>query len=62
MKPFKTYNQQLKILRDRGLIISNGSKAIRILERENYYTVINGYKFFFLERDFNGHPVSPECL
>lgn len=57
MKPFKTYNQQLKILRNRGLIISNGSKAIRILERENYYTVINGYKFFFLERDFNGHPV-----
>lgn len=60
MKPFKTYNQQLKILRNRGLIISNGSKAIRILERENYYTVINGYKFFFLERDFNGQPVSPE--
>ena len=41
MKPFKTYNQQLRILRNRGLIISNGSKAIRILERENYYTLIN---------------------
>ena len=60
MKPFKTYNQQLRILRNRGLIISNGSKAIRILERENYYTLINGYKFFFLERDSNGKPVSPE--
>lgn len=60
MKPFKTYNQQIRILRSRGLIISNGSKAIRILECENYYTVINGYKFFFLERDVDGQPVSPE--
>lgn len=60
MKPFKTYNQQLKILRSRGLIIYNGSKAIRILERENYYTLINGYKLFFLQCDSKGYPVSPE--
>ena len=48
MKPFKTHRQQLTILRSRGLLVNNGSKAIRILERENYYTVINGYKDFFL--------------
>ncbi len=48
-KPFKTYNQQLKILRSRNLLIPNGSKAIKILRRENYYAVINGYKDIFLD-------------
>ncbi len=47
-KPFKTYRQQLKILRDRGLIINNGSAAISILKRDNYYSIINGYKDIFL--------------
>lgn len=60
MKPFKTYRQQLKILRDRGLTISNGSKAIRILEQENYYSLINGYKDLFLVTDSSNNPVSPE--
>lgn len=47
MKPFKTHRQQLRILRDRGLTISKdgeGSKVMRVLEKENYYNVINGYK------------------
>lgn len=47
-KPFKTHNQMLKILRDRGVVIKDGSKAKRILERENYYCIINGYKDLFL--------------
>lgn len=59
MKPFKTHRQQIKILRDRGLIV-NSPKALRILERENYYNVINGYKDPFLEHDQNGNSVSPE--
>lgn len=60
MKPFKTYRQQLAILRSRGLSIPNGSKAMRILERENYYSLINGYKDLFLVRDVTGKSVSPE--
>jgi abortive infection bacteriophage resistance protein len=60
MKPFKTYRQQLAILRGRGLLIPNGSKAMRILERENYYSLINGYKDLFLSRDAMGNRVSPE--
>ena len=48
-KPFKTYNQQLKILRNRNLTISDGSRAIPVLKRDNYYNVINGYKDIFLE-------------
>lgn len=60
MKPFKTHRQQLSILRSRGLTIPDGSKAMRILERENYYTVINGYKDFFLLRDESNVLISPE--
>ena len=51
MKEFKTYRQLLQILRGRGLEIKKGfqgSRAMRILESENYYNVINGYKEFFL--------------
>lgn len=34
-KPFKTYRQQLNILRSRNLIIDNGSKAIDILKKKD---------------------------
>ena len=50
-KTYKTCRQQLNILRSRGLKIgkgAQGSRAMRILERENYYNVINGYKELFL--------------
>ena len=43
-KPFQTHNQQLKMLRKRNILITNGSKAKAILIRENYYQLINGYK------------------
>ena len=51
-KEYKSYRQQLNILRSRGMTIgkgSQGSRVMRILERENYYNVINGYKELFLE-------------
>jgi len=60
MKPFKTHRQQLRILRDRGLNINNGSKAMRVLEQENYYALINGYKDLFLIKNTNNFPISPE--
>lgn len=50
-KTYKTYRQQLNILRSRGMLInkgSQGSRVMRILECENYYNVINGYKEPFL--------------
>lgn len=49
LKPFKTYRQQLGILRSRNLTISNGSRAIKILKKEGYYNIINGYKHIFLD-------------
>ena len=50
-KSYKSYRQQLNILRSRGMVIGKGpqgSRVMRILERENYYNVINGYKELFL--------------
>jgi abortive infection bacteriophage resistance protein len=47
MKIFKTYEEQLEILKFRGLNIRNESEAIKILQRENYYSLINGYKDLF---------------
>lgn len=60
MKPFKTHRQQLAVLRRRGLKINNGSNALRILESESYYGVINGYKDIFLQVDQTGRFITPE--
>ncbi|MBC9119392.1 Abi family protein [Fructobacillus fructosus] len=57
-KPFKTHNQQLKILRDRGLEVKSSAK--RSLEQYGYYSLINGYKWNFLKRDSNGNIMRPE--
>lgn len=50
MKEFKTFNQQLNILRQRGLIVPTDGKPKRFLEEENYYNVINGYKDLFYKK------------
>lgn len=49
MKNFKTYRQQLSILRSRGLVVPKTGLPMRILENENYYKLINGYKDLFLD-------------
>ena len=43
-KTFKTYVEQVEILKSRNMIIDNPESAIRFLEINNYYNVINGYK------------------
>lgn len=51
-KEYKTYRQLLTVLRSRGMEIgkgSMGSRVMRILEKENYYNVVNGYKDLFLD-------------
>lgn len=51
-KEYRTYRQLLGILRDRGMSIktgTQGSRVMRILEKENYYNVVNGYKDLFLD-------------
>ena len=44
---YKTYDEQIEILRGRGLIIDDIEQAKEILEIDNYYNVINGYKDLF---------------
>lgn len=48
-KPFKTIDEQIKILEDRGLSFKNKETAKRELTRYGYYEIINGYKDPFLE-------------
>lgn len=48
-KPFKTIDEQVEILRSRGLGISDQNRAAAFLLRENYYAVVNGYKDAFLD-------------
>lgn len=57
-KPFKTLNQQLKILRERGLEVPSSAK--RSLEQFGYYSIVNGYKWLFLQRNSNGRVIKPE--
>ncbi|MDD7340330.1 MAG: Abi family protein [Eubacteriales bacterium] len=47
MKPFKTIDQQIDMLKDRGLLIDLKSTK-EILFKEGYYNIINGYKDIFL--------------
>lgn len=48
-KKFKTYNQQMKYLRDSKNIICNGSSNKTILIRTGYFNLINGYKTPFVQ-------------
>ena len=49
MSYFLSYNQLLMHLRKKGLIVPTNGKPKRVLEKENCYSVINGYKtpFYF---------------
>lgn len=49
-KPFKNVDEEIQILQSRGLIIANVDDAKAKLLNNNYYTVINGYKYPFLEK------------
>ena len=48
MKVFKTLRQQLRILRNRGLSVAKDGKPMKVLQEENYYALVNGYKELFL--------------
>ncbi len=48
-KIFKTLDEQIDILKGKGLIINNESKTREVLFRENYF-FISGYRHLFTER------------
>ncbi|QHS03550.1 Abi family protein [Pediococcus acidilactici] len=47
-KPFKTIDEQIGILKERGLLFLNESAARDTLTTFGYYEIINGYKYSFL--------------
>lgn len=59
-KPFLTFDKQIEKLKKRNLVIEDENHVKRILARENYYNVINGYKIPFLKKDINGNLITPE--
>ncbi|MDN7242789.1 Abi family protein [Planococcus sp. N028] len=60
MKAFASHDEQLTILQNRGLAVPDKAAAKRILSRENYYALIDGYKEPFLERDERINPYGLE--
>lgn len=49
MKEFKTYQEQIEILKSRGIVINNEEFALEKLQEDNYYNIINGYKALFID-------------
>lgn len=63
-KFFKTYEEQLNILEGRGIVFENKiekEKAKKILQREGYYKLINGYKAPFLNPSSTDEAFIPGC-
>lgn len=50
-KPFLSYEQQIQLLINRGLIINNQDFAIHALNTLSYYDLINRYKVYFMNGD-----------
>lgn len=46
-KPFLTIDEQMDLLRNRGMFVPGEAKAI--LMREGYYSIVNGYKEPFID-------------
>ena len=51
MKEFKTYEEQIELLKIRGLKFENEEFALNKLQEDNYYSIINGYKDLFLDKE-----------
>ena len=47
-KPYRSVDEQLRILRSRGMAVDAG--AGHVLRREGHYPIVNGYKDLFLDR------------
>ena len=50
-KEFKTIDEQINILSERGLKFKNKKKAADVLKRYNYFDVINGFESILLKKN-----------
>lgn len=53
-KVYLSTNDQIRRLLSRGMVITNAVKAKYVIEMENYYNLINGYKQPFLDPAYAG--------
>lgn len=53
MKEFKSIDEQIELLKSRGLTIKDEEKAAKYLLTNNYYNIINGYSKPFLKLEDN---------
>lgn len=53
IKPFLTLDEQVDLLRQRGMLIDDKASARQVLLSNNYYNIINGYSKFF--------PMTDDC-
>jgi len=53
-KLVENHLEQIKELKSKGLVIRDEAYAIKILNRENYYNLIDGYKWLFLQNNKTG--------
>ncbi|WP_294408396.1 Abi family protein [uncultured Ruminococcus sp.] len=56
-KIFATYDEQIAILREKGLSVTNEEATIKWLKKISYYSLISGYKDIFKEKP-NGNYIS----
>lgn len=57
LKEFKSVDEQIEILKNRGLLFENIEFAKKKLLETNYYNTINGYKRLFVTNDSNGNEI-----
>lgn len=55
-KPFLNIEQQIQLLKNRGLIISNDEIAKKMLNTIGYYPLINGYSKYYMDDDDSYFP------
>lgn len=46
-KPFLNYSEQIRKLKEKGMLINDEDYAIRVLKKYSYYSLISGYKTIF---------------
>ncbi|WP_260443169.1 Abi family protein [Listeria fleischmannii] len=53
--PYKTFEEQLKLLKERNLIIDDEELALESIKTFSYYTIVNGYKDLFILPNSKNH-------
>lgn len=53
-KVYFSTDDQIRLLRSRGMTVANTADAKQIIDLENYYNLINGYKQPFLDPTYSG--------